>query len=295
MSLINCPECGKQVSSSAHQCVHCGCSYTVCPECGKVYIGILDKCTNCGYDILKPSKKHFFKSEQNSTATNENNILTVWQERSFVDNKVMTILRFFSLALSILVMILCLIACIVIWTWDETKLESLTTLSTVNTNAHNLIIAACVLGVLVPIIFNFIPLYAEVMCGSWLRKNNYDITPYVKKIYGSLELNDVNDKVSNNIITSAGYLSKVPSDKNILITKFIILCIIAIIATVCIGIFLTQNLEEWLNVKIYSRDFIFQYKAGIFAVVSIILYYIVKFSFNSYYDKRKMRWVESLN
>jgi hypothetical protein len=297
MSLINCPECGNPVSSSTQQCIHCGCTYTVCPECKKVYIGNLDKCTNCGYEIKKTINKSFFQQSQyakNAREFSSNNVYESWQRRSATDNTVIKLIKLSCIILTILALLLILIAIVVIWTWDETNIDSLLNLSSVITNSNNLIIAACVIGGLLPICFNFEQLYSEVMLGNWLRKNNYDIKPYVKKIYSTLELNDLNNIETDKKITSAGYLSEVPTDRNIIIAKYIVLCAISIFAIVCIGIFLTQNLEEWLNVKIYSEKFVFQYKTGIVAAIVIVLYYITNMIFNTCYNKRVNNWVSSL-
>ena len=46
MALIKCSECGKEVSSSAKTCPHCGIkiNFKKCPECGKKLKG---EETNC--------------------------------------------------------------------------------------------------------------------------------------------------------------------------------------------------------------------------------------------------------
>ena len=53
MALIKCSECGKEVSSSAKTCPHCGIkiNFKKCPECGNE-IQMAEGCficLNCGY------------------------------------------------------------------------------------------------------------------------------------------------------------------------------------------------------------------------------------------------------
>lgn len=72
MSLVNCPECKKQVSDQAKQCPNCGYSlpkpkiYITCPECeAKVEQGNRI-CSNCGYpfegkNYLPDGKKKLLK------------------------------------------------------------------------------------------------------------------------------------------------------------------------------------------------------------------------------------------
>lgn len=53
MALINCPDCGKEVSDSAPSCIHCGCVLKVntirCPECGAENSENTKTCAKCGF------------------------------------------------------------------------------------------------------------------------------------------------------------------------------------------------------------------------------------------------------
>lgn len=51
MSLIKCPECGGEISSSANVCVHCGYQFTICPECGEMNPKKEQICKKCGYQF----------------------------------------------------------------------------------------------------------------------------------------------------------------------------------------------------------------------------------------------------
>ena len=53
MALIKCVECGKEVSSSAKVCPHCGIKLNLssCPECGVRLKGDETVCPDCGYPI----------------------------------------------------------------------------------------------------------------------------------------------------------------------------------------------------------------------------------------------------
>ena len=55
MALIKCKECGKEISSSAKTCPHCGIKLEIssCPECGKKLKGDETNCPDCGYPITK--------------------------------------------------------------------------------------------------------------------------------------------------------------------------------------------------------------------------------------------------
>ena len=56
MALIKCPECKKQISDKAKQCIHCGCPIEIenkyyCDECGKEVFNNEMVCSNCGCPI----------------------------------------------------------------------------------------------------------------------------------------------------------------------------------------------------------------------------------------------------
>lgn len=57
MSLIKCPECGKEVSDKAQACIHCGYPLTnnlnqiSCPSCGALNPESNDYCDECGIRI----------------------------------------------------------------------------------------------------------------------------------------------------------------------------------------------------------------------------------------------------
>ena len=81
MALIPCPKCGKQISSLAKKCPHCGELFTqdapnndvVCPECGNEYDKALNSCPNCGEPNVQfnPADNLDVKKDELSQPTNE--------------------------------------------------------------------------------------------------------------------------------------------------------------------------------------------------------------------------------
>lgn len=58
MALMNCKECGQQISDSASVCPHCGAPVVkdvYCPACGTKVPGNVRFCPNCGGRIVPPS------------------------------------------------------------------------------------------------------------------------------------------------------------------------------------------------------------------------------------------------
>lgn len=58
MALINCKECGKQVSDLATSCPHCGApveTKVYCKECGEQIAESVSVCPNCGCPRTRPN------------------------------------------------------------------------------------------------------------------------------------------------------------------------------------------------------------------------------------------------
>ena len=58
MALINCKECGQQISDAASVCPHCGAPVVkdvYCPACGTKVPGNVRFCPHCGGRIVPPS------------------------------------------------------------------------------------------------------------------------------------------------------------------------------------------------------------------------------------------------
>ena len=56
MAFVKCPECGKEISDKATQCIHCGCPIEIefkyyCKECGAEILETDPVCPNCGIDL----------------------------------------------------------------------------------------------------------------------------------------------------------------------------------------------------------------------------------------------------
>ncbi len=85
MALVKCKECGKDISSSAKVCPHCGIKTEIisCPECGKELKGDEKNCPECGYPIKKEEKEN----RVNNIITENLDKLTGAKSKSYVTFK----------------------------------------------------------------------------------------------------------------------------------------------------------------------------------------------------------------
>lgn len=295
MALIKCPECGEQVSSNTNQCVHCGCRYSLCPECGGVFVGDVDRCPTCGYQIS--TKKSFAKPNTkngNGNSSFGTDVVAAWESRSGTDKVVVKAIKWANIVLSVLVLAFAIIAYLIIEFWDTKTLDGILSGKEIYGQAHGLINATCVVFALAFIVGYFGEMYLQVFCGMWLRKKEIDISSYVKKASGQVEMSELPQDWDFGNLSSAAYLAAVPNDKNIKIVKCILCCLVSIVAAVCCGTFLTQNADELLRTKIYGGDFNFKFVALIPTAIFIGLNYLISFICNGIFEKRKAVWIENI-
>ena len=80
MALIKCSECGKEVSSSAKTCPHCGMklSFKKCPECGKKLKDDETNCPECGFPLEKKTATNLITENLDKiTGAKSENYVTV--------------------------------------------------------------------------------------------------------------------------------------------------------------------------------------------------------------------------
>ena len=78
MAMIQCPECGQEISDKAKKCIHCGKVFVEekpvneeikCSECGAVLSGTDEICPNCGCPVEKVVKQEDTKPQQVEVAS----------------------------------------------------------------------------------------------------------------------------------------------------------------------------------------------------------------------------------
>ena len=74
MAMINCPECGKEISDKAQTCIGCGCPIIpkiICTECGAENNGNAAVCFNCGAPITPVQSQSQQQSQYNQQQYNQ--------------------------------------------------------------------------------------------------------------------------------------------------------------------------------------------------------------------------------
>lgn len=124
MAIVKCPECGKEISTNASQCVHCGSPFTVCPDCNTVLAGTPETCPACGCALKKIESVQPKKASQ--TAETEQTPLAEEEKlrRSFdrvvkSGNHIEKSIKVAGIVLGVFSAIFLIVCAIVVWLWRD--------------------------------------------------------------------------------------------------------------------------------------------------------------------------------
>lgn len=102
MAMIQCPECGQEISDKATACPHCGTPIFVCPECGYISVGNIPFCENCGFSPdtkeLSAQPHEVEKQDSHEEGHAANDIVELWLKnnpREIKRRKIAKVIIFF--------------------------------------------------------------------------------------------------------------------------------------------------------------------------------------------------------
>lgn len=289
MALIKCPECGKEVSSNANQCIHCGCKFTVCPECGNITVGEVSICQQCGYSFKKNATVNKPAEEDNSKL--EGDLLKQWQNASPVDKTLMKVSKVVKIAVGILSFVFLIIAAIKIITWSKSdELEQLLTFNKTTNTIKSMIALACIFDITDILCEPIINAFIKLRCSKWISKSKFDGIGYLRNHINII--NENNDLDEYKLLTDAVYYSKNRNNQYEIYVGIIVRLLCAVALFTCVGICIMQNLTELMNAKLYNRSFEFQYIALIFCGIFAIVYLIAVVAVDSLNGKKFDAWLE---
>lgn len=287
MSLIKCPECGEEISSSADRCIHCGAEFSVCPDCGQIYIGKPDACGNCGYAFVTK------KAENERTSTHPNpavqsqlelyNVTGAWRAASPFNAKLSKYVKIACTVFTIAALVFFVLA--VYLTFDKSQKLSSNNfgdlLNSVNdflngknpvkslmSSINTLLVFAILFFMLISILPTLSEIYEllsiESMIKTYISDKGRIIEFYKNKT--SHKLTQDNDMDFDSVeVANVGtmYLSVYFSDVRQGKIHYFIYCgvlfLLTIASGICLGIGLYQNAEAYLASKISGSPFEFQY------------------------------------
>lgn len=270
MALVNCPECGKEVSSNAKQCVHCGCSFTVCPDCQTVVVGTPQECPRCGCRFSGEAKQKF------ETVT-EDDIIGKFRLRAETDRKRNKIVRFITMGLICVAVILVAVGGLLLELWWENcksnvaldKLDITLSLKSDFNSVKLTLIFSCVCIVIVLAILEFNEILGIFRHRSVLKYKKEQIPQYVK-IIRELAYSEEATAAEYSECLSATHLVYQPEYSNKLIVFAAINVILSVLATIFLTVAVSQNVWEFMLSKVFETKFNFRYVWLIFGAVCLV-------------------------
>lgn len=296
MSLIQCPECGKEISSNAGQCVYCGYKFRVCPECGKIFAGDAKRCNQCGY-IFSAADEDSKKAQRYDVKSAHENFIDDWREetparKKFFNKKFVLISRLFFGVLFIISIIACYFT-LDSWINENDSILKLSLLKEVQSRWHTFAIIGIISFILSQTLDYIIYGIRNLLCSEWLRSCKFDP---VERLY-ELKKNH-NDSLTgedqtnfDNAVMIAHFC--VDQNKKFLYIVFIIFAIlIDVIAATIMGISILNSWDGIFDEFLYGSKSEFNYLLFFIGAAIWLVETIVWAICISYLNKKAKSWFE---
>ncbi len=297
MALINCPECGKQISSNAGQCINCGCKITYCPECKTATAGTVAQCPVCGYKFagkISHVVREEIDGELSETANYD--LFKSWQKSMPNDKTILTGLKYISIILNVISAVMVGIALILVLSWRNTSdpLEKIAGAKELKSGMQALISIACILEIINNIFDYSRESFVKIRCGNWLKKQKIDSVAYLNETIKNRNEEYVKSKDIDELVlfTESAFIAENPSMKSSIYAGVVIRLLCATVLMVCVGVCIMQNVEEFIRVELYADKFNFKYACLIVAAVAGVIRFVLPILTAMPYFKKYDAWKE---
>lgn len=193
MAMIQCPECGQEISDKATTCPHCGTPIFVCPECGHISVGNIPFCENCGFTtdtkVLSAQPHDVKKQDSHAEITASNDIVELWLKNNPNEVKMGKAIRFVNLfcdniAKFVLVIIW---AFVVFMPWTNIQNKDPNTVAELILNYQTYYRSTWIIAsvmIVLTVIACLVKIYAAMWdkrCIQWIKDKKIDIKSALKK------------------------------------------------------------------------------------------------------------------
>ncbi len=285
MALLNCPECGKEISSNAKTCPHCGCEVTVCPDCNAVFAQKPEVCPSCG---------HVFNNVIHNVEQSVQDEFKYYIKGKLTFLKIM---RSIQIILAVLNAVAFAAIIIVLSTLSkDDPIEYLYALHNAQQTAHVLIICCGIAEFIaqsITVVFNLQCNFLHTLAANEMSLCEIDGVQYCKE--HQTTLNNVNKKASEwTFALNAAYRqdNKSSIKYNILIVVFGLM--FYAIQAICLTICLYQILDKGIYCLVWDVEFDFlgslNYVALVLWLVAAIADIIVQTTLQNKHAEDLKKW-----
>lgn len=158
------------------------------------------------------------------------------------------------------------------------------------------VVVACVFIACYRVLFDCVKTaYAKIKCGRWLAAQNVEPTKYMNgyiKSWKNLNGNIAADKKAIKAFIECAYRAENPSANNAVIGYAICLSLCYIAFTACIGVAVTDNIDEFIRASLASEKFSLRYIWLIISIVVAVVQLVVQVIGTKLYNEKFKVWAD---
>ena len=307
MALIQCPECGQEISDKATTCPHCGTPIFVCPECGHISVGNVKFCENCGFATdtkeLSAQPYEVEKQDSHTETTAANDIVELWLKNNPQERKRRNLATIIGLVCLLGYLICGIIMYFVnILPWKNLSQYDVISFTEMILNYASYkrsiwIIAS--FAIILWVIHTSAEIYInrwDMRCSRWLQRQNIDVKSAFKNESSDIFFNGVRKhgwlKV-NNLTLRGIYYSRIKNTNSV----FIVWCIDWIERNSLFLIFICwgANLCNQLILKVIDgQKMMFDVSVETMSVLLLflIVLFVVRISIITFFNKKTKKYLQ---
>lgn len=298
MALINCPECGHEISDSAKTCPNCGVTITVCPECGKLFAGEPEVCDNCGFRLKKTAGQEA-DGQIIPREYKVGSLQALWSSKMSPGKAVTKTLGLIDTVSVILGLILTVVIIVLYFVWRVKPVEAqIETIVSNYDTIKGLVIGACLtFGIWAVGTFSDDKI-EHLVFARWLQDNKIDGKKFIQENY--LDFTSPADMVAANMATDtlhSVYLNEKPNEKTMFIASCIAHLALCIVAYVCLGVAICENLQVVMAIEVLKIGYnikYFKFVAAIICVVAFVAKKVLVWKIDGGFTERCGSWLKSI-
>ena len=296
MALVNCPECGNEISSKASVCPHCGVKISNCPECGYTYIGQTDCCPSCGKIFSLHNR-------------NEETLQTKYKAYLTVDEGAEKVFKILTVAAQIIAFALILFAvlnCFIFWKNDWDSVSKGTSIADLAKKADLILKSDSVYKTSLALTAS-----ASILVFAVISVNNFKTALFANRFYKRILLDNLDGECVVAALAEKGaseqtlfirlqeyalavFCAKYPNRKTSYYALKITECASVFTAVVLFIVFASVNIKLCLANTVNATQFKLQYSWLIASGVAVAIFTALKIITDSVYEKAINIWMQNL-
>lgn len=252
MSLVKCPKCGGSVSSTASECVHCGCQFIVCPECGAICAKGVQTCAKCGYRFsFHAADQKQTESPQSPQNDSKKLLNKKLLNRVTADNTLQNRTKKAGVILVVLSSLLFVIWVIILIAWIKSDpLEALAKYDGTKQLCQMLIVLSALIQAGCWVV-RLCQASIITRCAKWIRQNKINFKDYL------FSIRDANDRKTRSVyerMKAAACYSEDISAKNLFIAGEILSVLIQASLNVASAVLFNLLVEKAMTAYLTSQS-----------------------------------------